>query len=203
MRKIVILGIVAIGILFSQIAAMSQDEASKPSYKNADTWLFTVKESGSIGSSSRSLNGSYELAIVNGKLQIAQINGSQKEELDPRPTSLVGLLAFSRNLDFPLTIGKTWTLDYKGTYVGGSKSISRRITYEVKGVEQVTTPAGTFRAFKLESDDRSGPRDYFTTTYWYSPQTRSIVKSLFDASAGGQNQALQREIELIKVTPAN
>ena len=69
------------------------------------------------------------------------------------------------------------------------------------GIEQVTTQAGTFRAFKLESDDRAGPRDYFTTTYWYSPETRSIVKSVFDGSAGGQQTGLQRSIELIKVTP--
>ncbi len=203
MRKIVILGIVAIGILFSHVAAFSQDEASKPRYKNAETWLFTVKEGGSIGSSSALLNGTYELSIVDGKLKIAEVNGSQKEELDPRPIILVGLLAFGRNLDFPLTIGKTWTLDYKGRYIGGSTLVARKITYEVKGVEQVTTPAGTFRAFKLESDDRAGPRDYYTTTYWYSPQTRSIVKSVFDASSGGQSRGLQREIELIKVTPAN
>ena len=74
------------------------------------------------------------------------------------------------------------------------------VTLEIDGF-QVTAPAGTFRAFKLESDDRSSPRDYFTTTYWYSPETRSIVKSLFDGSGGGQNKALQREIELIKFTP--
>jgi hypothetical protein len=89
----------------------------------------------------------------------------------------------------------------KGTYIGSNKQIARKVTSEVKGIEQVTTAVGTFRAFKLESDDRAGPRDYYTTTYWYSPETRSIVKYQFDATAGGQEAGLKRDIELIKFTP--
>ena len=203
MRRSVMLGVFAIAIVFSQIVAFSQDEATKPSYKNGETWLYTLKEGGSTGSSSRSLNGTYELSIVDGKLKVAAVNGSEKDDLEPRPAPLIAMLTFGPNLDFPFTVGKQWTRDYKGTYVGSSKPIARKITYEVKGIEQVTTPAGTFRAFKLESDDRAGQRDYFTTTYWYSPETRSIVKSKFDGSSGGQHTGLQREIELTKVTPAN
>ncbi|HVO93026.1 MAG TPA: hypothetical protein VMT22_09315 [Terriglobales bacterium] len=203
MRKLLSLRIVMLSILLSQAAAFSQDEAAKPSYKNGDTWTYTVKEGGSVGSSSRSLNGTYEVSIADGKMKVAVVKGADKEELEPRPPALLALLTFTPNLDFPLTVGKQWTRDYKGTYVGSNKPIARKITYEVKGVEQVTTPAGTFRAFKLESDDRAGPRDYYTTTYWYSPDTRSIVKSKFDGSAGGQQTGLQREIELIKMAPTN
>jgi hypothetical protein len=198
-KKILLFGLVIAGTLFIHLAAFGQDEATKPGYKNGETWVFTVKEAGSIGSSSRALNGTYELSIVDGKLKVAAVSESQKDELEPRPLVLTNLLGFGRNLDFPLTVGKQWSLEYKGTYVGGTKTMLRRITYEVKGIEQVTTKGGTFRAFKLESDDRAGPRDYFTTTYWYSPETRSVVKSQFDGSAGGQHPAaLQREIELIK-----
>ena len=203
MRRSVMLGVFAIAIVFSQTVAFSQDEATKPSYKNGETWLYTLKEGGSIGSASRSLNGTYELSIVDGKLKVAAVNGSEKEDLEPRPAPLIAMLTFGPNLDFPFTVGKQWTREYKGTYVGSNKPIARKITYEVKGIEQVTTPAGTYRAFKLESDDRAGQRDYFTTTYWYSPEARSIVKSKFDGSAGGQNTGLQREIELTKITPAN
>lgn len=204
MGKLPSLGIMVLSILLSQAVAFSQDEASKPSYKNGETWTYTVKESGSVGSSSRSLNGTYEVSIVDGKIKAVVVKGADKEELEPRPQALLNLLPFgSPNLQFPLTVGKQWTFDYKGTYVGSNKPVARKITYEVKGIEQVTTPAGAFRAFKLESDDRAGPRDYFTTTYWYSPETRSIVKSKFDGSSGGQQTGLQREIELTKVTPAN
>jgi len=203
LKKILLFGcIIIVSALFTQLPAFGQDEAAKPAYKNGETWQFTVKEGGSVGSSSKSLNGTYELSMVDGKFKIVAVNGSEKEELDPRPPALAGLLSFGRNLDFPLIVGKQWSVDYKGTYVGSNKPIARKIAYEVKGIEQVTTQAGTFRAFKLESDDRAGPRDYFTTTYWYSPETRSIVKSVFDGSSGGQQTGLQRQIELIKVTPA-
>jgi hypothetical protein len=146
-----------------------------------------------------SINGIYELSIVYGKLKIAAVNGSQKEELDPRPGSLVNLLTFGPNLNFPLAVGKQWERHYKIPYLGSRKEIN----YEVKGIEQVTTTAGTFKAFELESDDRAGPRDYWVTTYWYSPETKSIVKSQFDSTAGGQETGLKRDIDLIKFTPLN
>jgi hypothetical protein len=201
MKRILSAGIIVASFLFSPPQALSQDDAAKPSYKNGEAWLFTVKEGGGIGSSTALLNGTYELSIADGKMKTAIINGSQRDELDPRPPVLLGLLTFGPNLDFPLTVGKQWSRNYKGSYVGSNKLIARKITYEVKGVEEITTPAGTFRAFKLESDDRASTQDYFTTNYWYSPETRSIVKSKFDGSAGGRHAALQREIELIKFTP--
>ena len=202
MKKFLIVAIVVVGALFSHLQAYSQDEAAKPAYRNGESWLFTSKDGGTIGSDpSKMLNGTYELSIVDGKFKIAEVSGSQKDELDPRPPTLTCLLGYCPNLNFPLTVGKQWTQDYKGAYIGSNKLIARKVTREVKGIEQVTTAAGTFRAFKIESDDRAGPRDYFTTTYWYSPETRSIVKYQFDATAGGQVGGLQRQIELIKFTP--
>ena len=203
MRKRIFLAMILVSALSAQYQVFSQDEAAKPAYKNGETWLFIAKEGGSTGSTSNSLNGTYELTIVDGKLKIASVNGSKKEELDPRPASLVNLLTFGPNLNFPLTVSKQWDRHYKIPYYGSRKEISRKITYEVKGIEQVTTTAGTFRAFKLESDDRAGPRDYWLTTYWYSPETKSIVKSQFDSTAGGQETGLKRDIELIKFTPLN
>ena len=203
MKKLLFFAVIVASALFVQSQVFSQDESAKPSYKNGETWLFAAKEGGSIGSTSNPISGTYELSIVDGKFKIAAVNGSEREELDPRPAPLAGLLTFGQNLDFPLTVGKQWERDYKIPYRGSNKLISRKITYQVKGIEQVTTTAGTFRAFKLESDDRAGPRDYWVTTYWYSPETKSIVKSQFDSTAGGQETGLKRDIELIKFTPLN
>ena len=203
MKKVLFFAVIVMSALCARSQVFSQDEATKPSYKNGETWLYTAKEGGSIGSTSNPINGTYELSIVEGKLKITAVNGSQREELDPRPAPLAGLLTFGSNLDFPLTAGKQWERYYKVPYRGSNKEISRKITYQVKGIEQVTTPAGMFKAFKLESDDRSGPRDYWVTTYWYSPETKSIVKSQFDATSGGQETGLKRDIELIKFTPLN
>lgn len=203
MKKILVLGIIVVGTLFSQLQAFSQEEATKPKYKSGETWLFTSKGWGTTGSDpSKMLNGTYELSIVSGKLKIATVTGSQKEELDPRPLTLSCLLGYCANLNFPLTVGKQWTRNYNASYIGSSTLLPRTVTYEVKGIEQVTTPAGTFRAFKVVSDDRYSGRDYWVTNYWYSPETKSIVKYQFDATAG-QGSGLQRDIALIKFTPSN
>jgi hypothetical protein len=77
-------------------------------------------------------------------------------------------------------------------------------------MEQVTTPAGAFKAYKLvksENWSTSGPRggkgggstNSSTTTYFYSPETRSIVKS---SNVNDKNPGTV-ETELIKFTPGS
>ena len=72
-------------------------------------------------------------------------------------------------------------------------------------MEQVTTPAGSFKAYKLIKNERStsggrfGGATNITTTYFYSPETRSIVKS----SNVNDNNPGTTETELIKFTPGN
>ncbi len=78
MRKLVASGIVAIAILFSEIVVFSQDETAKPSYKAGETWVFTAKEGGSIGSRSNSLDGTYELSIIDGKLKIFSVEPDRR-----------------------------------------------------------------------------------------------------------------------------
>jgi len=204
MKKIVVSGLLTLAALFAHLQAFAQEEAAKPAYKTGDTWQYTAKSWGTIGSDpSVMFNGTYELSIVTGKLKIWNVNGSQKEELEPRPLPLFCLLGYCQNLDFPLTTGKQWKRNYSVAPVGGNRQIARAVTYEVKGIEQVTTPAGTFRAFRIASDDRSGPQDFWVTNYWYSPETKCIMKYLFDATSGGSTTGLQRDFELIKFTPSN
>ena len=125
MRKLLFFALIVACSFCAQSQVSSQDEAAKPSYKSGETWLFTAKEGGSTGSTSNPLNGTYELSIVDGKLKNAAVNGSQREELDPRPGSLVNLLTFGPNLNFPLTVGKQWDRHYKIPYLGSRKEISR------------------------------------------------------------------------------
>jgi hypothetical protein len=69
----------------------------------------------------------------------------------------------------------------------------------------VTTSAGTFKAYKLVksatwSTGRGGRgQGGLTETYFYSPETRSIVKS----SSLNDNNPATIETELIKFTPGN
>jgi hypothetical protein len=72
-------------------------------------------------------------------------------------------------------------------------------------MEQVTTPAGSFKAYKLIRSESwtvgslRGQKGGSTITYFYSPETRSIVKS----SSVNENNPGTIETELIKFTPGN
>jgi len=71
--------------------------------------------------------------------------------------------------EFPFQVGKKWKYRYRWR--------KRWLNPEVKvvSVEKVTTPAGTFQAFKVERKERN--RSFI---YWYSPQTKSVVKYHFE-----------------------
>jgi len=67
-KRMVLFGLVVLSALFSHLKASGQNEATKPDFKNGDTWLFTSKDSGTIGSDpSKMLNGTYEVSIVEDK----------------------------------------------------------------------------------------------------------------------------------------
>jgi len=72
---------------------------------------------------------------------------------------------------FPLFVGKK----YKSEYYLNSKVMSGNIsrTVVVKSFENVTVPAGTFKAFKIIAK-RKGLKD----TYWYSPKLRLYLKRI-------------------------
>jgi hypothetical protein len=190
------------GFLSTALDAYAQEAAPVPPHKNGDFWRFKAREWDWVSYTSDPIDGIYEISATGGKLRIFKLSGDQKAEVDPRPPVLSLLIGFAQNpnLKFPLAVGQNWKFEYR---IGarGAKEVSRTVEIKVTGTEQVTTPAGTFTAFKLEKDDRKGPKDFWVTTYWYSPETKSVVKSLFDSSSG-LGAGGKREIELIKVGTA-
>ena len=91
---------------------------------------------------------------------------------------------------FPLKMGKTW--EQKVTITGTAQSNPKRdvtLTGKVLGWEQVTVPAGTFNALKIEV---SGPYHqqafktrqrwydgWQTDTLWYVPEVKNVVKRTY------------------------
>ena len=78
-------------------------------------------------------------------------------------------------LNFPLSVGKKWTHYYTNT-VG--RNVAQRTAWaEVKAYEQVTVPAGTFWAYRIERvNQRAGVPQPAYETYWYSPEVKFFVK---------------------------
>ena len=88
--------------------------------------------------------------------------------------------------------------------MGSSAPPRKTVEINVPGIEQTTTAAGTFKAYKLVVDEswsgtgRLAQRRYISSTYFYSPETKSVIKES-DQSYDGS----KLEMELIKFTPGS
>ena len=203
-KKTISLALMAF-FLTADFNVFSQDQAPAPAFQDGEFWQFQVRESEFISKLSNPLDGTYGCLYSKGSVRMFQVTGNQKQPVPPaRAEILLGLFGLSQtpeDLKFPLSVSQKWNYQYSIKVPGAKKELNRFVEISVTAIEQVTTPAGTFRAFKLEKDDRLGPRDFWVTTLFYSPETKSIVKSFTDFSGAGT--AGKREIELIKFGSAS
>jgi hypothetical protein len=210
-RRIVSCGFIA-ALFWSTAIVLAQEQAPAPVHKEGDTWQFNFSRKGQIASSTEQNDGMYELSITQGAVKIYEVNGNQKNEMAIQPDgSTQGLLRLigksdqqeRPNVKFPLSAGQKWTYQYETRPAGLPRDQRRSVEVNVAGMEQVTTPAGSFKAYKLIRSESwsstgrgggGGRANTATTTYFYSPETRSIVKS----SSVNDNNPGTVEIELIK-----
>lgn len=188
---------------------MAQEQAPKPNLRDGEVWQYRITEKDYASSSTEALNGSYEVSLTQGKVSASYLNGSAKESVNTdadEPGEILALLLGGNErrpeVKFPLAVGQKWTYEYKFTPRASRTTQSRSAEVNVVGFEEITTSAGNFKAFKLVRSERwaRGPRQGMggsSVTYFYSPETKSVVKSLFENDNGGK-----REIELTKYVAA-
>lgn len=70
------------------------------------------------------------------------------------------------DFNFPLVVGKTWTADHELT-VGAATKAPMKTSWKVEAYEDVTVPAGTFKAWRIVMTDNFG----FRQTTWSMPDT--------------------------------
>jgi hypothetical protein len=109
-------------------------------------------------------------------------------------------------LQFPLALNSKWTADFQNA-TGSGVSQAVHAEMSVTGYEEVATGAGKIAAFKIERYEtfRSGGRSrhssgnirHSQSLYFYSPETRSIVKFHHEDPGGATH-----DFELIKFSPA-
>lgn len=99
--------------------------------------------------------------------------------------ALVGLSAVNRSLtaavEFPLAAGQRFEFMTKPFVSNnGTKNESFKAQAAVEAVEQVTTPAGTFHAFRIrvsyEFSGGKGGRRIAEVVHWYAPAVRRDVR---------------------------
>ena len=189
----------------------AQELASKPTFMEGDSWQFNTTRS-KVVSKAQTL-GITQLDYTQGKVKAFSVEGDTKTEINlvPGDTTSQVLLAWLglseelQTLRFPLSVGQKWDFTYETRLPGLKNPTRRQVEITVTGVEQVTTPAGTFKAFKLVREEtwmvtrgiyQGSERRNATTTYYYSPETKSIIRS---TNIDGEDNP--STTELIKFTP--
>ena len=204
--------VVVLAFFWSIATVSAQDQAPAPSFKDGDTWQINRTAKGQRTSSSERVTGIYDLVFSQGQVKVYEVNGNQKTEMDIKSegpgsglTSLIGIQEDRPSLNFPLSVGQKWSYEYVNRPIGAREDVKFFVEVTVSGIEQVTTPAGSFKAYKLVRNQqrRAGGRTVkwisTTTTYFYSPDTKSVVKSTTVSDDGPGTT----DTELIKFTPGN
>jgi hypothetical protein len=169
------------------------------------TWVLARSDSGSFGTEITQMTAKKEERMWEGKPTAATVS--------PQGTTLVnsdgawlailspdGEPIFSWDppigFDFPLVVGKTWAASYRMTVHAENQTIPFDSRGKVEAYENVTVPAGTFKAFKISSSTTLGDEN----VHWFSPEFGVFVKSILvrtDESPAGPGK---RETEIVSQT---
>lgn len=177
--------IALISFSFPNIDLYAQDQAPEPIFRKGDYWRFRVQEE-NMTYSTRSLGGEYELTY-NGKTFVITQGDGANLRFVAKEQSEVGILFAmvgrgmfhgGQFLKFPLFVGQRWDLEYSMVIRGDSRPLRFSARNEVLNIETLSTPAGTFRTFKIIRSFEN--RKFGTFTYNYSDETKSIVKIVYD-----------------------
>ena len=136
-----------------------------------------------------------------------QIEGTENDgkfvltaDLNTLETSTLVATGDTKAFSFPLEVGKKW--EYKFSFANklNPGKGRRQLEAHVVAYEKVKVPAGEFDAFRIEysgfwnSDSNRRPNTgRLTTTNWYAPAARGVVKVEFD---DGSNKWVRQLVEI-------
>lgn len=129
----------AVGLFWSTVIVVAQEQAAQPVFKDGDSWQFTINQKGLVVSTTERITGTYELVFSQGKVKVYEMIGDQKSELDIKPGApgdglyaLIGQHELRPTLKFPLSAGQKWTYEYETrppSAARESKEICRGCSY--------------------------------------------------------------------------
>jgi uncharacterized protein DUF4384 len=195
-------------VLFLASSGLAQQQAETPTYQEGEFWQFSYRSWGWLPltyDSRRISDGIYEVVYSQNQFRTFYYSSEGKEELSPPNPKIMYLINPGQDIQFPLAPGKTWSYEYNhfvdlGMGAGTNYAFFHRVVQLTVGKRQsISTDAGAFNAFRVVKENRlhgapSGPR----TTYFFSPQTRSVVRINAVELADIRARAARSEAVLIK-----
>jgi len=143
------------------------------------SWMIQTTNTGSFGSAIKAVIAvSVRDDVVDGKRyhRFDSCGGATLQDDNAGVFQLLGaggreMMRYEPPLggSFPLELGKTWTQDLVLT-VGGTTKVPMKVQWKVEAYEDVTVPAGTFKAWRVVFTDNFG----FRQTTWSMPDTVGV-----------------------------
>ena len=176
-------------------------EVQAPVYKEGECWVFRSASKNWQGNVSGVLalpvNGDHKICFLERKFFEAE--GGTKSQIST--DSLWNNILYMREnlyLKFPLIVGQKRTEQLE-TRIRGTNRLQRRTSENnILGIEQITSSAGANQTFKIEKNDWCGGKSCGKWIYFYSPETKSIVKYNYQATLGS---SATWEVDLIEFLP--
>jgi len=189
------------GVLLITAFKVFGQEAQAPVYKDRECWLFRSVSKNFMGSvsgvSALPVDGDHKICFLKG--QFFEVDGDAKSQISTASTwNSIFYMKENRQLKFPLIVGQKWNEEFETRVRGTNRLEQRKSETQVLGIEHIMTTAGAYPTFKLQRDSwcLAGLCDKWV--YFYSPETKSVVKFNYEALKGS---SATREVELIKFWP--
>jgi len=182
------------------IVRRADNGVKAPAYEEGDWWVFRTKRDYSNGTIRAE---DHRVIFKNGKFESdnpAFLTGSPSAGTPSfLPFASVYLTDPRRKwLDFPLLAGRKWSFRYsrRAGVSRASSSLSGHADVDVIGrtAEPVKTPAGTFEAIEISRTDTLNGVGHLT--YFYSTETKSVVKLYAETATGKWGPTVRHRFEL-------
>lgn len=170
------------------------------------TWLQEQRNSGSYGSNNVQVQIRRGERMWQGQQVITYETPQVTILAEPEPTgNWIGFFSGDKPMttfdppagwNWPLEVGKTWTKDYRMTNHAKNQTIPYQQTQKVEAYEDVTVPAGTFKAFKITSSSSLGQEN----VAWFSPELGIYVKQVNTRTGKNAAGPGRQEIEVVSQT---
>lgn len=201
MKKMLILTCL---FLFLIPLVWAQEKVEAPVWNVGDKWTYKSTSGGTW--TNEVVDAKEDLYIVRTE-GVQDLNGYDKKTMnvtyliEQSGRKVKATSSFKKLFDFPLVVGKKWTDRTYSKPAGWTLEVTYINDFKIEGIEQVTTPAGTFKAYIIHFKQTnmavtSGTRDGWIR-YWYSPDVKTWIKREVEKSSFWARVRWLQDAELI------
>ena len=169
-----------------------------PVYEEGDWWVFQVK-SAATWKPILIPNGEYKVTYKDGKFESDDPKFLQRN-LDSPFVSVDLNDPQTKDFEFPLTPGKKWSFRFPALGIFSGQSRWRLVDAEIvrRAPQPLETRAGRFKVIEIRRTDQGFRLAQLNLTYFYSPETKSVVRLTAELFGDQGRPVGHYEMELIK-----